>query len=155
MSGLFGSLSMAARALDAQRYGLDVAGQNIANVNTPGYTRRQVTRSALPPDDFLSPGNGVEITGLRATRDLRLERRLQQERPAEHRLDRILGAATGHHHVPGGELPKPAQVGRQRPRQGVADADHVVLVGRDDHRGADQVGGHGATGMRGRLGCGS
>ena len=28
------------RALDAQRYGLDVTGQNIANVNTPGYTRR-------------------------------------------------------------------------------------------------------------------
>ena len=51
MSGLFGSLSMAARALDAQRYGLDVAGQNIANVNTPGYARRQVTLSALPPDD--------------------------------------------------------------------------------------------------------
>jgi len=85
MSGLFGSLSMAARALDAQRYGLDVAGQNIANVNTPGYSRRQVTLSALPPDEFLSPGNGVEITGLRATRDMRLERRLQQERPAEQR----------------------------------------------------------------------
>ena len=85
MSGLFGSLSMAARALDAQRYGLDVAGQNIANVNTPGYARRQVTLSALPPDEFLSPGNGVEITGLRATRDMRLERRLQQERPAEQR----------------------------------------------------------------------
>jgi flagellar hook-associated protein 1 FlgK len=40
MAGLFDSLSMAARALDAQRFGLDVTGQNIANVNTPGYARR-------------------------------------------------------------------------------------------------------------------
>ena len=37
MSGLFSSLSMAARSLEAQRAGLDVAGQNIANLNTPGY----------------------------------------------------------------------------------------------------------------------
>jgi len=43
MSGLFGSLSMAARALDAQRYGLDVAGQNIANVNTPNYHAKRVS----------------------------------------------------------------------------------------------------------------
>jgi flagellar hook-associated protein 1 len=85
MSGLFGSLSMAARALDAQRFGLDVAGQNIANVNTPGYARRDALLAALPPYDKWSAGTGVEITGLRAMRDDRIERRLQQERPAEQR----------------------------------------------------------------------
>jgi flagellar hook-associated protein 1 len=85
MSGLFGSLSMAARALDAQRFGLDVAGQNIANVNTAGYSRREALLAAVPPYDATSAGNGVEVTGLRALRDDRLERRLQQERPAEQR----------------------------------------------------------------------
>ena len=37
----------------------------------------------------LSAGGGVEITGLRAMRDDRLERRLQQERPAEQREQAI------------------------------------------------------------------
>ena len=59
MSGLFGSLSMAARALDAQRYGLDVAGQNIANVNTPGYARRRSRCRRCRRTSSLSPGNGV------------------------------------------------------------------------------------------------
>jgi flagellar hook-associated protein 1 len=85
MAGLLDSLSMAARALDAQRFGLDVAGQNIANVNTPGYTRRSALLAAVPGVDRWSAGNGVEIQGLRATRDMRLEQRLQQERPAEQR----------------------------------------------------------------------
>jgi flagellar hook-associated protein 1 FlgK len=76
---------MAARALDAQRFGLDVAGQNIANVNTPGYTRREAVLAAVPGVDRWSAGNGVEIEGLRVSRDARLERRLQQERPAEQR----------------------------------------------------------------------
>jgi flagellar hook-associated protein 1 FlgK len=80
---------MAARALDAQRFGLDVAGQNIANVNTPGYSRRSAQFAAIPPYEKLSAGGGVEITGLRAMRDDRLERRLQQERPAEQREQAI------------------------------------------------------------------
>ena len=85
MGGLFDSLSSASRALDAQRYGLDVTGQNIANVNTPGYTRREALFAAVPGVERNSAGNGVEIVGLRTTRDQRLEQRLQQERPAAER----------------------------------------------------------------------
>lgn len=85
MAGLLDSLSMAARALDAQRFGLDVAGQNIANVNTPGYSRRNALFASVPGYDRWSAGSGVEIQGLRASRDMRLEQRLQQERPAEQR----------------------------------------------------------------------
>jgi flagellar hook-associated protein 1 FlgK len=76
---------MAARALDAQRFGLDVAGQNIANVNTPGYARREAQFASIPPYEKLSAGEGVEIRGMHSLRDERLERRLQQERPAEQR----------------------------------------------------------------------
>jgi flagellar basal-body rod protein FlgB len=42
MSSTFGGLSTAINALMAQRQALDVAGQNIANVNTPGYRRQEV-----------------------------------------------------------------------------------------------------------------
>lgn len=85
MSGLLGSLSAAARALEAQRFGLEVTGQNIANVNTAGYTRREAHFAAVPGVTPLSPGNGVEVIGARASRDARLELRLQQERPSEQR----------------------------------------------------------------------
>ena len=82
---LFTSLSTAARALDAQRYGLDVAGQNIANVNTAGYTRRTVDLTAVPPDGSRNPGRGVDVAGVRALRDRMLEVRLQRELPAQRR----------------------------------------------------------------------
>jgi flagellar hook-associated protein 1 FlgK len=79
MSDLFSSLSLASRALEAQRFGLDVAGQNIANVNTPGYTRRVVDLGAVPPESIRSAGGGVEVLGIRAQRDRLLERRLERE----------------------------------------------------------------------------
>src|SRR5262245_29376865 len=85
MSDLFASLSAATRALEAQRYGLDVTGQNIANVNTPGYTRRVVDLGAVPPESSRSAGRGVEILGIRSQRDRLLERRLEREISGAHR----------------------------------------------------------------------
>ncbi len=74
------SLSTTARALDAQRAGLAVTGQNLANLNTDGYVRRRIQ---------LAEGNpaigGVDVIGVRATRDLLIEARLRQELPAESR----------------------------------------------------------------------
>lgn len=85
MSSLFSSLTSAARALDAQRFGLDATGQNIANVNTPGYTRRVIDMAAVPPESNLTAGRGVDVVAVRSVRDLMIERRLQQEVPAERR----------------------------------------------------------------------
>jgi flagellar hook-associated protein 1 FlgK len=85
MSDLLSSLSSATRALEAQRFGLDVTGQNIANVNTPGYSRRVIDFAAVPPDSNRSAGRGVDVIGVRATRDQLIERRLRQELPAERR----------------------------------------------------------------------
>jgi len=42
MASSFGSINTALTSLYAQRRALDVAGQNIANVNTEGYTRQRV-----------------------------------------------------------------------------------------------------------------
>jgi flagellar hook-associated protein 1 FlgK len=51
MLGLFGTLNMAARSLQAQQTGVEVSGHNLANVNTAGYSRQRVdikTSTALP-----------------------------------------------------------------------------------------------------------
>jgi flagellar hook-associated protein 1 FlgK len=85
MSDLLSSLSMATRALEAQRFGLDATGQNIANVNTPGYSKRVVDFAEVPPDSSRSAGRGVDVVGVRAMRDQLIERRLRQELPAERR----------------------------------------------------------------------
>ncbi len=77
MSGLTESLSMAARAMQAQSYGLEMVGQNMANLNTPGYARRIVQLAEVPPGH----GGGVRIVGAPAQRDALIEARLRRELP--------------------------------------------------------------------------
>jgi flagellar hook-associated protein 1 FlgK len=74
-------LGGAARALDAQRFGLDVTGQNIANVNTPGFARRTIEFAEVPPRDAWSAGGGVDVEAVTAARAPLLEARLRQENP--------------------------------------------------------------------------
>ena len=69
MADLFTSLTTATRALEAQRFALDATGQNIANVNTIGYTRRVVDFAAVPPESKYSAGRGVTVTDIRSQRD--------------------------------------------------------------------------------------
>jgi flagellar hook-associated protein 1 FlgK len=64
MLGLFGTMNLAARSLQTQMAGVEVTGQNIANVNTAGYSRQRVQISAGP--DLLT-GIGPEGTGANAT----------------------------------------------------------------------------------------
>jgi flagellar hook-associated protein 1 FlgK len=80
MAGLFSSLSSAAQSLDAQRWGLDVTGQNIANLNTDGYTRRRLELAERPT---MAGIGGVEVTGVRAVRDGFIDQRLRDELPAQ------------------------------------------------------------------------
>ena len=60
MLGLFGALNMASQSLDTQMAGVEVTGQNLANVNTPGYSRQTVDIEASPD---ISTGVGPEGTG--------------------------------------------------------------------------------------------
>ena len=70
MLGLNGALSVASKALQAQYAGLAVTNNNIANVNTPGYSRQIVSLSA---DAMVQNGTsvdmGVEYTGYTSVRD--------------------------------------------------------------------------------------
>lgn len=64
MLGLFGTLNLAARSMQAQMTGVEVAGQNLANVNTTGYSRQRVQLAASPG---ITTGIGPEGTGVAAT----------------------------------------------------------------------------------------
>ena len=62
MSGLSGILDTAKQALLAQQAALHVAGQNVANVNTPGYSReRPVILPARPARDPGVINGGVSV----------------------------------------------------------------------------------------------
>ena len=61
MSGLFEALTSATSALSAHRLGLDVTGQNMANVNTVGYSRRVLQLAEVSSADPRNAGRGVEV----------------------------------------------------------------------------------------------
>ena len=55
MPDIYGILSTATRSLLTQQKAIDVTGQNIANVNTPGYSRQRVVMEPSTPINF-EPG---------------------------------------------------------------------------------------------------
>ena len=63
---LFGSLQLANNTLRAMQIGLQVVGQNISNVNTPGYIREQAVFTPGPVQKFgdLIIGLGVDVDGI-------------------------------------------------------------------------------------------
>jgi flagellar hook-associated protein 1 FlgK len=64
MGGLGAVLDIAKGALLTQKYAIDVVGHNIANVNTPGYTRQVALLEAKDAQRLggIMLGRGVEIT---------------------------------------------------------------------------------------------
>jgi flagellar hook-associated protein 1 len=86
MASTFGGLNTALTSLYAQRRGLDVTGQNIANVNTEGYTRQRVRLTAnqggVNPGVYSTvdqTGNGVRVAGVDRSRSQYLEERGRTE----------------------------------------------------------------------------
>ena len=70
MIGLSGSLSIATEALGAQTAALEVANNNIANANTPGYSRQIVSLSAAASvQNGTSVDEGVLYQGFTSVRD--------------------------------------------------------------------------------------
>lgn len=89
MSINFSSLEIGRRALNANQVGINTTGQNIANVNTPGYTRRSVHLAETAPNQFgnYSVGTGVTVAGVQAYRDRFIESRIQTETGIAGRLN--------------------------------------------------------------------
>jgi len=94
VTGTFGGLSTALSALYAQRRGLEVAGQNIANANTEGYSRQRIGMTAIGAPTMPAVfavgdpvGGGVEVSELTRYRDEFLEARGRAERSANAYLE--------------------------------------------------------------------
>jgi flagellar hook-associated protein 1 FlgK len=76
---LISSIQLASTALQATQVGLQVVGQNIANANTPGYTREVVNLTPGPTqrNGGLLSGSGVEVQGIVQQVDRFLQERLR------------------------------------------------------------------------------
>lgn len=81
MSINFSAFEIGRRALNANQLGIEVTGQNIANVNTPGYSRRRVelVESAYQGIHGFPIGSGVTIAGVQSFRDIFIQGRIQTE----------------------------------------------------------------------------
>lgn len=73
MSSLTQLLYTARDSLAAQSYGLNVTGQNITNVNTPGYVRREAMLETRALGTATT--GSVNVDGLRRATDVYIERR--------------------------------------------------------------------------------
>jgi len=85
MASLSTSLLTAVQSLEAASGGLQVTNNNIANANTPGYSRQvAIFEQATPTDEgSYSSGNGVVLEGFQSVRDELVQTQIQQETQAQ------------------------------------------------------------------------
>ena len=81
MYGINVGLEIGKRALLAQQFSLNITGHNIANVNTPGFTRQQSIMSSTMPLTSAqgSFGTGVEVIDIRRLRSIFLDKQYREE----------------------------------------------------------------------------
>ena len=81
MPGLTSTLLMATQALLADQGALQVTSNNIANANTPGYTRERAILTENPPvpEGNILFGSGVSLDKIQSVRDALLELRISEE----------------------------------------------------------------------------
>ncbi len=80
MASIFQSLEIARRAIWASRMGIDVSSHNIANVNTPGYSRQRVNAEAATPMQLIKGqlGLGVNADDISRVRNQLLDLQFRQ-----------------------------------------------------------------------------
>ncbi len=94
MSGLNASLATALSGLTAEQGALEATTNNVANVNTPGYSRQVPNLVSSNPIivDPLTLGTGVTLKSIDSIRDPILESRIQQETQTQGQLSSQVSA---------------------------------------------------------------
>lgn len=94
MSSLNASLSSALSGLIADQGALAASTNNVANVNTPGYSREEPVLVSSDPvvDDPLTFGTGVTLQSIQSIRDPILESQIQQETQVENQYNTLASA---------------------------------------------------------------
>ena len=94
MSSLFGAMSIASGALAADQGAMDATTNNVANANTPGYSR---LRPVLAENDpivvgSVTYGQGVALQKLESLRDPILQLRIDEETQQQGQLNTFVSA---------------------------------------------------------------
>jgi flagellar hook-associated protein 1 len=94
MSSLFGIMSIATGALGAEQGALDATTNNVANANTPGYSRQQPVLAESDPVVIgpITYGTGVSLEKLQSLRDPILQLRIQEETQQQGQLNAYVTA---------------------------------------------------------------
>ncbi len=94
----FSCLTNALASLNAQRYGLDVTGQNIANANTAGYTRQLAEAGPVPgvPAMYASQhaNSSVTVSGTSRLNDPVIDARARSEHGRNGNLQTTAGTVS-------------------------------------------------------------
>jgi flagellar hook-associated protein 1 FlgK len=92
MSNLLATMGIATGALAAEQGALTDTANNVANVNTPGYSRKEPQFAETPPVVLgpLTFGSGVSLESTAAVRDPVLQLRIQQQTGEQGQLDALL-----------------------------------------------------------------
>lgn len=94
----FLAFQTAGRAIAASQANIDVTGNNIANVNTLGYTRQRVDQTSLSSSGYTqkyalpsaSVGLGVDVAGINQVRDPFLDARFREHTAENGKLNAII-----------------------------------------------------------------
>src|ERR1017187_1284089 len=94
MSSLFGTMSVALQSMLAQQSALEVVANNIANANTPGYSREVANFEESPPilNGNTMVGTGVTMASVESVRDNILNLRIDQETSQQSSLNSYVGS---------------------------------------------------------------
>jgi flagellar hook-associated protein 1 FlgK len=92
MSNLLATMSIATGAIAAEQGALTETANNVANVNTPGYSRKQAQFSENPPVVLgqLTFGTGVSLGKVNSVRDPILQQQIQQQTGQQSELDALV-----------------------------------------------------------------
>jgi flagellar hook-associated protein 1 len=91
---LISSLNIALQSMQAEQEALSTTTDNIANVNTPGYTRQTVSFEEGSPVEYggMLFGSGVSVGQITSQRDELLQTRLDQETQQQSKYSSYLGS---------------------------------------------------------------
>jgi flagellar hook-associated protein 1 FlgK len=89
MGGLNTSLLIGIQALETAQGALNATSNNIANANTPGYTREvaQFSENTETVNGSIVSGGGVSLTGVQSVRDELLNLQIQQQTSLQSSVD--------------------------------------------------------------------
>ena len=81
MAGLFNALNAAGTSLEVNQKSIEIIGNNIANVNTEGYSRQQAVLETYPAMNFgdFFIGQGVKVADVSRQHDVFIDRQIKEK----------------------------------------------------------------------------